>query len=180
MDTTVLVIIGVVVILVFWFIRTLNSIKRLEVKIEEASSGIEVALEKRYDLLTNMLKTAKGYAKHEKETLVEAIQCRKGMSIEEMNEANTKMNAGFDKVFALAESYPELKADSVFVNLQVAVADAEEHLQAARRVYNSNVSTHNQKVVTFPNSIIAGIIRATKKEFFKAEESKRQNVSLDF
>lgn len=171
---------GIIVVLLLWGIGTRNGIKMLEVKVEEGFSGIDVAFEKRYDLLNNMFKVAKGYAKHERETLGQVVAYRKGMSIEELSDANKQISEGFATVYALAENYPALKADAVFVNLQAAVGDAEEHLQAARRVYNSNVTAYNQKIIAFPNSIVAGLCKATKKTFFRADDEKRRNVSLDF
>ena len=151
------IIIGVVLVIVFiilvWWISTLNGLKKTQIKIEEASSGIDVALTKRYDVLTKMVQIAKSYAKFEKETILEAVKLRKGMSIAEKNEAAAAMGDVQRGLNILAENYPQLHANENFRQLQVAVMDVEEHLQGARRAYNSNVSTLNQKIVTFPTSI---------------------------
>ena len=167
------------IIIVIWIISVSNGLNRSIVKIDEASSGIDVALTKRYDTLTKMIDVVKGYAKHEKETIFEVINLRKNMSTEEKVEANKKMSSNLQKIYALAESYPELKSSENYNTLQKSIADVEEHLQAARRMYNSNVSIYNQKLVTFPTSMIANAKGLTKKDFFEAEETKREDVKID-
>lgn len=180
MTTTIIIIAIVVAIIILWFIITSNSLNKAIIKIEEADSGIDVALTKRYDVLTKMLDTVKGYAKHEKEIIIETIKLRKGMSVEEKNAANTKMNEAFSKLNVVAENYPELKSSENFSVLQQSITDVEEHLQAARRLYNANISLFNQMIVVFPTSIIAGMKGLTKKEFFEAEETKKEDVKIEF
>ena len=180
MEVIIIVVAIVVVILVGWYIGTSNKLNRAVVKIEEADSGIDVALTKRYDVLTKMLEITKGYAKHEKETLGEVINLRKGMSIAEKQDANNKMTEAFGKINVLAEAYPELKSSENFKTLQLSVADVEEHLQAARRLYNANISSYNQEIVSFPTSIVAGMKGFVKKEFFEADEAKKEDVKMDF
>ena len=178
---TALIIIGAVVaVVILWFIVTSNSLNKAIVKIEEADSGIDVALTKRYDVLTKMIETVKGYAKHEKEVLFDVVKIRKGMTIEEKNEANKQMDETMSKINVLAENYPDLKASENFKTLQDSITDVEEHLQAARRLYNANISSYNQMIVTFPISIIAGTKGLTKREFFVAEEHKKQDVEIKF
>lgn len=173
----VLVLIAVVVISI---IVMSNNLNKALVKIDEASSGIDVALTKRYDVLTKMIETVKGYAKHEKEVLFDVVKIRKGMTIEEKNEANKQMDETLSKINVLAENYPDLKASENFKTLQDSITDVEEHLQAARRLYNANISSYNQMIVTFPISIIAGSKGLTKREFFVAEEHKKQDVEIKF
>lgn len=180
MEVIIIVVAIVVVILVGWYIGTSNKLNRSVVKIEEADSGIDVALTKRYDALTKMLEITKGYAKHEKETLGEVINLRKGMSIAEKQDANNKMTETFGKINVLAEAYPELKSSENFKTLQLSVADVEEHLQAARRLYNANISSYNQEIVSFPTSIVAGMKGFVKKEFFEADETKKEDVKMEF
>ncbi len=180
MEVIIIVVAIVVVILVGWYIGTSNKLNRAVVKIEEADSGIDVALTKRYDALTKMLEITKGYAKHEKETLGEVINLRKGMSIAEKQDANNKMTETFGKINVLAEAYPELKSSENFKTLQLSVADVEEHLQAARRLYNANISSYNQEIVSFPTSIVAGMKGFVKKEFFEADETKKEDVKMEF
>ena len=162
----------------------MNQLRALEVKIEESLSGIDVALTKRYDLLTKMLQTTKGYAKHEAETLENVIKWRNGVptnaTIEERNEFASSLAKVASGLNVVMEQYPSLKADRMFSNLQASIADSEEQLQAARRFYNSNVSHLNSLIVQFPSSIVAKKINMTKKSFFEAEEAKRQDVNLEF
>ena len=173
----VLIIIAVVVLSI---IVMSNNLNKALVKIDEASSGIDVALTKRYDVLTKMIETVKGYAKHENEVLFDVVKIRKGMTIEEKNEANKQMDETLSKINVLAENYPDLKASENFKTLQDSITDVEEHLQAARRLYNANISSYNQMIVTFPISIIAGTKGLTKREFFVAEEHKKQDVEIKF
>ena len=171
----VLVLVGVLVI---WGVSVSNKLNRCLVKIDEADSGIDVALTKRYDVLTKMMDTVKAYAKHEKETLFEVINLRKGMTIEEKNEVNNKMNHNLEKIQVLVENYPELKSSENYTTLQKSIVEVEEHLQAARRMYNSNVSMFNQMIVTFPNSIIANMKSMKQKEFFEADSIKKEDVKI--
>lgn len=178
--TVAIVIAVVILIILIWFISTSNALNKAIIKIDEANSGIDVALTKRYDVLTKMLDIAKGYAKHEKETLFETIKLRKDMTMAEKSEANNKMSDAFGKINALAEGYPELKSSENFKALQLSVSDVEEHLQAARRLYNANISSYNQMIVSFPTSIIAGMKGLTKKDFFVADDAKKEDVKMEF
>ena len=175
------IVIGIVVFFILiWFFGTYNGIKTSEIKINEALSGIDVALTKRYDVLTKMLDVTKGYMNYEKETLINLVQLRAGMSMGERNAANSKMNDLSREIRILAENYPELRSSNNFVELQRAIGDVEEHLQAARRLYNSNVTDFNRRIVTVPSNIVAGMIGATQKAFFEAEEAKRNDVKMTF
>ncbi len=170
----------VVFIIFIWYVSTYNGIKALGIKVDEGLSGIDVALTKRYDTLTKLLDVVKGYQKHEKEILLEVIKLRSGMSMAERNAANTQMDQAAKQINVLAEAYPELKSSNNFIQLQNSIADVEEHLQAARRLYNSNVSAYNTKIVMFPNTIVANAMGAKEKEFFEAEEAKRSDVQMSF
>lgn len=177
----ILIAIGVIIVLLLiWYIMTLNKLKRTEVKINESRSGIDIALTKRFDLLTKLLDITKAYAKHEKTTLMDTIKMRSGMSLKECNEANSAMNEAQKSINIVAEAYPELKSSENFKQLQMTVADVEEHLSAARRAYNSNVSFFNQMIVSFPTSIIANSQSMSEKEFFEAEPEKQNDVKMDF
>ncbi len=172
-------IVVIILIIIGYIISISNRLNRSIVKIDEASSGIDVALTKRYDVLTKMIDVVKGYAKYEQETIFKTIELRENMSMQEKNKANADMEDNFAKINALAENYPELKANENYKTLQQAIADVEEHLQAARRLYNANVSSYNQKLVTFPSSIIANSKGLVKREFFNAEDKKREDVKID-
>lgn len=180
----IIVVVVLVVIIVGWYISTMNNLRRLEIKVEEAASGIDVALTKRFDLLTKMLDTTKGYAKHEAETLEKVIKWRNGIpadaTIEQKSEFASSMSKVVSGLNVVVEQYPDLKANDMFGKLQAAIADSEEHLQASRRIYNSNVSTINSAIVSFPTSIVAKKINIQKKAFFEAEEAKRADVKMEF
>ena len=178
---SLIVIVLVVILLIFaiWYISTANKLSRSVVKIDEAMSGIDVALTKRYDVLTKMIEVVKSYSKHEKETLFEVINLRKDMSIKEKNEANRAMDENFKKINVVAESYPELKSSENYKTLQQSIVDVEEHLQAARRLYNSNVSLYNQLLVSFPASSVAKSKGMTKREFFEADDVKKDDVKIE-
>ena len=174
----VIVILIVVLVIVFWCIKMVNGFKKKEIRVQEGLSGIEVALTKRYDMLVKMLDTAKGYMAHESELFAKVIELRRGMSVAEMNDAQQQMDALRGKIFAVAENYPELRSSDVFVELQRGIRDAEEHLQAARRLYNSNVTDYNTAIAMFPAKLLAG--PRQPKEFFAADAGKREDVKMSF
>lgn len=162
------------------FISLSNEIKRSELKVRESESGIDVALTKRFDVLTKMLDVVKEYEKYEKDTILETVKIRTGMTMSERGQAEAKMEEAFKSIKLTAEAYPQLKASDTFVKLQSTVADSEEHLQAARRAYNANVNRYNERIVTFPSSMVAGFMGATTKEYYQAEAEKRQDVKMQF
>ncbi len=184
------IVVGVVVVLLIvsiigWWIRKMNYFRRQQVKIKEAASGIDVALTKRFDLLTKQLDICKGYAKHENETLVDVVKMRSNYhegtgDVKAMSDFNAQMDQVSKNINIVIERYPELKADKMFVSLSNSCADIEEHLQASRRLYNADVSEYNQAIVSFPGSIVANSIHATAAEFFKADEAKREDVKMAF
>ena len=179
-----LIVVGLIVVIGLWYIVTMNALRQLEVKVEEADSGIDVALTKRFDALSKLVGATKGYAKHEAELFEKVTKWRKGLpaelTMEQKQEFQGRLNEVQSGINVAVENYPDLKADSLFVNLQNSINEVEEHLQAARRLYNSNVSTINQRIVTFPTSIVAGMIALSKKEFFEAESAKRADVDVSF
>ena len=184
-----LVIAAVVVILIIslvcWWVKKMNYFRMMQVKIKEAASGIDVALTKRFDLLSKQYNIVKGYAKHENETLVDVTKMRANYhegtgDVKEMSSFNAQMDKLSRSINVVIERYPELKANTMFISLSNSCTDVEEHLQAARRLFNSNVSTYNQAIVQFPGSIVAGAIGAHPEEFFKADEEKREDVKMEF
>lgn len=175
------IILAVILVLVIaWYISVMNKIKTTQIKIAEARSGIDIALTKRFDILTKLLDITKAYANHEKFTIIETIKMRKGMSVAECSEINAKLNETANAINMVAEAYPELRSSENFKQLQITVADVEEHLSASRRVYNANVSYYNQLIVKFPSSIVANSIGAKAEEFFQADDEKRSDVKMDF
>ena len=169
----------IILIFIIWYISTSNKLNRAVVKIDEALSGIDVALTKRYDVLTKMIDVVKTYAKHEKETLFEVIKLRDNMSIKERNDANRAMDENLRKINVAVENYPELKSSENYKTLQQSIVDVEEHLQAARRLYNSNVSLYNQLLVSFPTSSIAKNKGMIKKDFYETDEIKKEDVKIN-
>ena len=176
----ILVIAVLALIPLIWWIKTGNNLKRMAIKIEEALSGIEVALVKRYDMLTKLLDVAKNYARHESEVFAQVIKLRQGTSVAELNEAAGQVEAMASRLNVVAENYPQLRSSDVFVSLQSGIRDSEEHLQAARRLYNSNVTGLNTAIEVFPSSIVAKAKQVQKREFFAAEEAKKADVAMRF
>ena len=173
-----LILLLIALIAVLWAVKASNNIKRMEIKVDEAFSGIEVALTKRYDMLTKMLDVCRGFMKHESELFSKVISLRRGMSLGEMGEADREMGELTGRLFAVAENYPELRSAQVFAELQQGVRDAEEHLQAARRLYNASVSSYNAAIAVFPDSLLAR--GRSPREFFEAEDAKREDVKVQF
>jgi LemA protein len=154
----------------------------MKVKIAEADAGIGVALQKRFDTLTKLMKTVKAYAKHEVDTLTKMVELRQGLSgatITEKADYAHKLDDAASQIQVIAESYPELRSSENYRQFQDAILDSEDHLQAARRLYNNNVSGYNQAIVVFPASIIAGMSHLTPLDFFEVEEAKRKDVVID-
>ena len=170
----------VFVIAVAWFVGTMNCLRAAALKVDEADSGIDVALTKRYDVLTKQLAVVKEYVSYESKTLFETIKIRQGMNMAEKQDAATKMNTVAGQLQVTAEAYPELKSSANFAMLQNSITDVEEHLQAARRLYNANVTSYNTKIVMFPASIVAGMLGLTKRDLFEAEDYKKNDVEMKF
>lgn len=182
-----IVVVIIAISVICWWISTSNKFKKMKVKIDESASGIDIALTKRFDKLTKQLNVVKGYAKYEKEAFVEVTAMRTGTTtnyssddIKRMAEANAQMDQLAKQINLQVEKYPELKANSIFSQLQADITEAEEHLQAARRLFNSNVSRYNQSIIVFPGSIVANAMHLTKADFFQAEDQKRSDVEMNF
>ena len=179
-----LIIGALILIVIFWFIGVMNQLRQVELKVNEAESGIDVALTKRFDMLTKMLQTTKGYAKHESETLEKVVKWRSGIpkdaTLKDKEQFFNQMNQVAQGINVVVEKYPDLKANTVFKDLQAAVVNTEEHLQAARRLYNANVTRINTIIVTFPQSIVAKQIKMVRKPYFEAEEAKKADVKFEF
>ena len=176
----IIVVVCIILMCVIWYVSSMNSIRRLSLKCDEAASGIDVALTKRYDVLTKQLEVVKEYTSHEAKTLYETIRLRSGMSIREKQEVLEQMNNASEQFRLTAEAYPTLLSSETYKMLMASISDCEEHLQAARRLYNANVNAYNTKIVMFPASIVAGGIGAISKELFVAEAHKRNDVEMKF
>jgi len=179
--TALLVVVGVVVAIIviaaIYVAAVYNGLIVCRNRVKEAYSDIQVQMKRRYDLIPNLVETVKGYAKHESQTLEKVIQARnmamaaKG-SLQEQAKAENILSGTLKSLFALSESYPELKANENFMKLQFELTDTEDKIKAARRFYNTNVLALNNKIEMFPSNIIAGMFSFQKQEFFELDESE--------
>ena len=182
----VYIIIGAVVLLIIiWVIATYNRFIRLKNSIEEAFSTMDVYLKKRYDLIPNLVETVKGYASHEKETLERVMKARNiamGATTMEDKVAGENMLSGTLKsLFAVAEAYPDLKANANFMELQGELRRMEDEIANSRKYYNAVVKTYNTKREVFPSVIIAGLFGFGKKPLFEVSDAEeRENVKVQF
>ncbi len=178
--------IAVVAALSMWAITTYNRGVKLRNQVEEAWSGISVQLKRRYDLIPNLVNTVKGYAKHEQETLEKVINLRNRAQAVPAGDhaaqaqAEQALSAGIRGIFALAENYPDLKANQNFIDLQRSITDVEDHIQNARRYYNAVVRDNNNYVETFPSMIIARMGGFSTFAYFEIDEGERENVKVEF
>ena len=185
MDTT-WIIIWILVILAIWMIALYNRLISLKANRENAFSDIDVQLKLRFDLVPNIVNTVKWYAKHEKDVLKQVVEARTSFmnanTIEGKVDANNNLNSALKTLFAVAEAYPELKANENFLSLQADLADIENKLAAARRYFNSATKEYNIAVQTFPSVLIAKTCGFTTYEYFELddpEEKKAPKVEFD-
>ncbi len=168
-------------IVIIWAVTTRDRIKMLEIKIDEAKAGIDTALVKRYDILTESLNVAKGFAAHENALMVQLAQARTGMNLQKMQDVIENQEKVISSLKAVAEAYPQLGSNELFKELQEQIALTNEHIGAAKRVLNSNIALYNQKIAAFPACVIAGMIGCRPVEFFKeTDEKKKQDVHMTF
>lgn len=164
---------GVVLLLAVFLWATYNSLVKTNVRVEEAWSDITVQLKRRMDLIPNLVSTVKGYAKHEADTLQKVVEQRSnaiGGSVKETAETENMLSGALKSLFAVAESYPDLKANQNFLQLQGELVDTEDKIQASRRFYNGAVRDLNTKVQIFPTNLFAGMLGFKKREFFEVED----------
>jgi len=178
---------GVVIILVVWVIVAFNGFVRLRQRVREAWSDIDVQLKRRYDLIPNLVETVKGYAKHESAVFENVTKARAaalsgGGTAHERAEKENMLTGALKSIFAVAEAYPDLKANTNFIELQRELSDTENKIQASRRFYNTNVMELNTSVESFPGNIIAGTFGFKKEEFFDLDEApaQREPVKVSF
>ena len=179
-----IILIVILVLLVIYLISTYNSFVRLRNSVREAFSTMDVYLKKRWDMIPNLVETVKGYAKHEKETLEGVIKLRNGayesMTPEEKINANQELSRGITKIMALAENYPELKANTNFTDLSNQLARVEEDIANSRKYYNAVVRKYNDKVEMFPSNLVASIFGFKLEKMFEIVEEERENVKVEF
>ena len=180
----VLVIVAVVVVLGLILLGMYNGLVRGRLRVKEAWSGIDVQLKRRASLIPNLVETVKGYAAHERGTL-EAVtaaraQLQQAGTPGQAAEANNMLTQTLRSLFAVAEAYPNLKADQNFRELQAELTDTEDKIAYARQFYNTNVLSYNAKTQTFPSVIFANMFGFQPAEFFEAEEAAREDVKVSF
>jgi LemA protein len=188
MSTILWVILGVIVLLILIVVGMYNSLIRLKNRVEEAWSDIDVQLKRRYDLIPNLVETVKGYAGHESQTL-EKVTAARTAAMAASGQGDAKAQAAAENMlsgtlkslFALSESYPDLKANQNFLELQRELTDTEDKIQASRRFYNGNVRDFNTKLQVFPTNIIGNMLGFKSREFFGIEDAKeKEPVKVQF
>ncbi len=178
------IIVAIIVLVALWVISTYNKLVRVRTMAEEGFSTMDVYLKKRFDLIPNVVSTVKGYAKHEAETFERVVAARntaytKGDNGEIMK-AEGELSTALKSLFALAESYPELKANENFIKLQGTLETIETDIAQARKYYNGCVKTYNMALMVFPTCLIAGLFGFHKMSFFEAASTERENVKVEF
>ncbi|MDD2577815.1 MAG: LemA family protein [Candidatus Dojkabacteria bacterium] len=174
----------VLVLLAILLVGLYNKLAKQRVVVDEASSDIETFLKQRYDMIPNLVEIVKGYAKHETETFTKVTELRaKAMSagsLEQKMEIEGELSKAVTKVMAVAENYPELKANANFLDLQTNLKELEDNIQKSRRYYNGAARDFNSMLVVFPNNLLAGIFGFKNVAFFEATEEEKKNVEIKF
>ncbi len=176
---------GIAVILVIWLVGSYNSFIKLRNKVEEAFASMDVYLKKRYDLIPNFVETVKGYAKHEQETLSRVIAARNGAvsasTTEERLAQDNILQGTLRSLFAVAEAYPNLQANTNFLELQRQLQALEGEIERSRRFYNAVVNQYNTKIELFPGNLLAGLFHFSRKPLYEVSApEERENVKVQF
>lgn len=176
------IIIVIIVLIIIYAFALYNSLIKLNNKVKEAFSTMDVYLKKRWDLIPNIVETVKGYAKHEKETLKEVIELRNSvydkMSDDEKIKTNEQLSNGINKIMLLAEAYPDLKANENFKDLSNQLMKVEDEIANSRKYYNGVIRIYNNKVEMFPSNIFARLFGYKSKSMFEASANERENVKV--
>ena len=179
-----IILIIIAVLILIYLGSTYNSFVVLRNRVKDQWAQIDVQLKRRFDLIPNLVETVKGYASHEKDTLEAVVKARNEYLSSDTPEgkiaANNDLNKVVTKLFALAESYPELKADASFRELQTTLTETEDKISYARQFYNDVVMKYNNKVEVFPSNIVAGLFGFKTSAYFNATEEERENVKVKF
>ncbi len=181
--TAVWILLGIVVVIALYVIVTYNGLITLKNRVAEASSDIDVQLKRRYELIPNLVSTVKGYASHEKELLEKVTEERAGLvkgSTADKIQASNQLTDTLKSLFAVAENYPDLKANTNFLQLQEELTDTQDKIMAAQRFYNANVRDFNTKIEVFPTNIYAKQLGFGKFEFIEAADTEKANVKVEF
>lgn len=177
------IIIAIIAFIIIYAFALYNSFVKLNNKIKEAFSTMDVYLKKRWDLIPNIVETVKGYAKHEKDTLKEVVELRNGaydqMTDEQKIKTNEQLSSNIHKIMALAEAYPDLKANENFKELSKQLTQVEDDIANSRKYYNGVIRIYNNKVEMFPSNIFAGMFGYKSKAMFEASANERENVKIE-
>jgi LemA protein len=176
---------AIVVVLLLWVVGAYNGLVRLRNQLENAWAQIDVQLKRRHDLIPNLIETVKGYAKHERETLEKVIQARNmavnAKTVGERAEAENVLTGALKSLFAVAEAYPDLKANQNFLRLQEELASTENKVAFSRQFYNDSVMTYNTRIEVFPMNVIATMFNFGRREFFEVKaEAEREAPQVKF
>lgn len=184
MDIWLIILIIIIILIVLILIKYYNDLVNLRNRVENAWSQIDVQLQRRNDLIPNIVETVKGYAGHEKETLSQVTQARANMAnattVKEIAEADTMITSALKSLFAVSEAYPDLKANQNFMELQQELSETEDKISYSRQFYNDTVLNYNNKCQQFPSSIIASIFHFKTADFFEAQEGSRSVPKVEF
>jgi len=179
-----LVILGLLILFVVFLISIYNSLVTLKNRVSEAWSGIDVQLKRRASLIPNLVETVKGYASHEQSVFENVTKARTALMTatdpKAQADANNMLTSALKSLFAVAEAYPELKANENFRQLQNDLNDTEDKIAYSRQFYNANVLEFNTKLAVFPNVLIAPVMGFKPFEFFKASEEEKQDIKVQF
>ncbi|MDX1768771.1 MAG: LemA family protein [Arenibacter troitsensis] len=183
---TLIIFLGILVLIVLFLVNVFNRFATLRNLVKDAWSNIDVALKRRYDLIPNLVETVKGYAKHEKSTLEAVINARNAAMAVPSGDINAQIKAenqlqqSLRSIFALGEAYPDLKANTNYLDLQQKLNEIEENLERARRYYNGSVRENNTYGESVPGVLVASLFKYQHFDYFEAEEASRANVKVDF
>ena len=184
MSAVAWIVIAVVVLLLLFLVSAYNRLVRLRNRIDAAWSQIDVQLKRRYDLIPNLVETVKGYAAHESETLEAVVRARQqaqqAQGVEQQAQAENMLTGALRQLFAVAEAYPNLKANENFLALQEELTGTESRIAFARQFYNEQVLAYDNATEQFPTNILAGAFGFQQKPYFEVEEASRQPVRVDF
>lgn len=167
------------VIILLFIIVEFNTFVRLKNKIKQSKSSIDVYLNQRFDLIPNLVECVKGYMNYEAQTLQKIAMLRSEYNKDKNLKKGAEVNSEFNRLFAIGESNPNLKANEQFINLQKNITKIEGQLQAARRVYNGDVTLYNTTITSFPNVIFSKLFGFKEAELFEIEEYKKENIKID-
>lgn len=175
-----IIVIIIIVIIVLAIILLYNHLVGLNIRCKNAWAGIDNQLKRRYDLIPNLVEVTKGYATHERETLMEVIKARNDeRTMNERAKESEEVSNSVKKLLAVAENYPDLKANELFKNLQIELTGTEDKIAFARQFYNDSVQKYNTAIMSFPNNILAKMMNYKEKEYFQVDESEKQTVKVD-